>query len=30
VRGEFQRSDSPVAGYDYRRNWVAASIETWR
>ena len=30
VRGEFQRSDSPVAGYDYRRNWVAASVEMWR
>jgi tetratricopeptide (TPR) repeat protein len=30
VRGELQRSDSPVAGYDYERNWVAASIEMWR
>ena len=30
VRGEHQRSDSPVAGYDYRRNWMAASVETWR
>jgi tetratricopeptide (TPR) repeat protein len=30
VRGELQRSDSPVAGYDYERNWVAASVEMWR
>ncbi len=30
VRGELQRNASPVAGYDYARNWVAASIETWR
>ncbi len=30
VRGELQRNSSPVAGYDYDRNWVAASIETWR
>lgn len=30
VRGEHQRSDSPVAGYDYDRSWIAASVETWR
>jgi hypothetical protein len=30
IRGELQRNDSPVAGYDYDRNWIAASIETWR
>ncbi len=30
LRCEIQRSDSPVAGYDYERNWIAASIETWR
>jgi tetratricopeptide (TPR) repeat protein len=30
VRYEHQRNDSPVVGYDYERNWVAASVETWR
>ena len=30
VRYEHERNDSPVAGYDYDRNWVAASVETWR
>jgi tetratricopeptide (TPR) repeat protein len=30
VRAEHQRSDSPVAGYDYDRNWIAASVEMWR
>jgi hypothetical protein len=30
VRLEHERSSSPVVGYDYDRNWVAASIETWR
>jgi tetratricopeptide (TPR) repeat protein len=30
VRFEHQRNDSPVVGYDYERNWVAASVETWR
>jgi tetratricopeptide (TPR) repeat protein len=30
VRGEHQRNASPVAGYDYDRTWVAASVETWR
>jgi hypothetical protein len=30
VRYEHQRNASPVAGYDYDRNWVAASVEVWR
>lgn len=30
VRLEHERNASPVAGYDYDRNWVAASIENWR
>ena len=30
VRYEHQRNDSPVVGYDYERNWIAASFETWR
>ena len=30
VRVEHERNDSPVAGYDYVRNWVAASVEYWR
>jgi hypothetical protein len=30
VRLEHERNDSPVAGYDYVRNWVAASVEYWR
>ena len=30
VRFEHERNDSPVAGYDYVRNWVAASVEYWR
>ena len=25
-----ERSNSPVAGYDYDRNWVALSVENWR
>jgi tetratricopeptide (TPR) repeat protein len=29
VRFEHERNDSPVAGYDYVRNWVAASVEYW-
>jgi hypothetical protein len=30
VRVEHERSSSPVAGYDYDRNWIAASVENWR
>jgi tetratricopeptide (TPR) repeat protein len=30
VRIEHERNQSPVAGYDYDRNWVAASVETWK
>lgn len=30
VRVEHERNQSPVAGYHYDRNWVAASVETWR
>lgn len=30
VRYEHQRNDSPVPAYDYGRNWIAASFETWR
>ena len=30
LRVEHERNSSPVAGYDYDRNWVAASLETWR
>ena len=30
VRFEHERNDSPVAGYDYARNWIAASVENWR
>jgi hypothetical protein len=30
VRVEHERNDSPVAGYNYDRNWIAASIENWR
>jgi tetratricopeptide (TPR) repeat protein len=30
VRLEHERNDSPVVGYDYDRNWIAASIENWR
>lgn len=30
LRYELERNQSPVAGYDYDRNWVAASVETWR
>lgn len=30
VRLEHERNSSPVVGYDYDRNLVAASIETWR
>jgi hypothetical protein len=30
VRYERERNDSPVAGYDYDRNQVLASVEIWR
>ena len=30
VRVEHERNQSPVAGYDYDRNWIAASLETWK
>jgi hypothetical protein len=30
VRLEHETNASPVAGYDYDRNWVAASVEFWR
>ena len=30
VRLEHERNQSPVAGYDYDRNWIAASVETWK
>lgn len=30
VRAQLERNDSPVAGYDYDRNWIAASVEMWR
>ena len=30
LRYEHESNQSPVAGYDYDRNWIAASIETWR
>jgi tetratricopeptide (TPR) repeat protein len=30
LRYEMERNDSPVAGYDYDRNRVCASIEIWR
>ena len=30
LRCQLERNDSPVAGYDYDRNWVALSLETWR
>jgi hypothetical protein len=30
VRYAMERNDSPVAGYDYNRNWITASVETWR
>jgi len=30
VRYEMERNDSPVPGYDYDRNRVAASVEMWR
>ena len=30
VRVEHERNSSPVVGYDYDRNWIAASIEKWR
>ena len=30
VRLEHERNSSPVVGYDYDRNWIAASIENWR
>ena len=30
VRVEHESTSSPVAGYDYDRNLVAASIEAWR
>src|SRR5262249_39050738 len=30
LRVEHERNQSPVAGYDYDRNWIAASLETWK
>jgi tetratricopeptide (TPR) repeat protein len=30
VRLEHERNQSPVAGYDYDRSWIAASVETWK
>ena len=30
VRYELERNDSPVAGYDYDRNRIGASVETWK
>jgi len=30
LRVEHERNSSPVAGYDYDRNWIAASFETWK
>lgn len=30
VRAEHETNQSPVAGYDYDRNWIAASVETWK
>lgn len=30
LRVEHERNSSPVAGYDYERNWIAASVETWK
>jgi len=30
VRYEREHNASPVAGYDYDRNWITASVETWR
>jgi tetratricopeptide (TPR) repeat protein len=30
LRVEHERNSSPVAGYDYDRNWIAASVETWK
>ena len=30
LRYEAERSNSPVAGYDYDRNWIAVSVENWR
>ena len=30
LRVEHERNQSPVVGYDYDRNWVAASVETWK
>jgi hypothetical protein len=29
VRYEHERNDSPVAGFDYDRNRVSASVEFW-
>ncbi len=30
VRYEHEQNSSPVESFDYKRNWVAASIEYWR
>jgi hypothetical protein len=30
LRCQLERNDSPVADYDYDRNWIALSLETWR
>ena len=30
VRHERECNESSIDGYDYDRNWVAASIEFWR
>jgi hypothetical protein len=30
LRVEHERNSSPVAGYDYDRNWIAASVESWK
>jgi len=30
LRYEFERNDSPIAGYDYDRSQVLASVEFWR
>jgi hypothetical protein len=30
VRVEHESNRSPVAGYEYDRNWIAASVETWK
>ena len=30
LRYQYENNASPIDGYDYKRNWVAASIELWR